>query len=338
MPELTFATPELLALLALVPLAALLYMAADQGRANAAAAFASPATMPSVAPRRPRWRRHVPVVLYGLGLTALVLAVARPEATVAVTKETATVVLVSDQSRSMEAEDVAPNRLTAARRAARSFLDRLPDDARAGVVTYDDAVRRVEAPAVDRSRAIDALDTMVATGGTATGDALDTALRLIETVGAQDGATEPGGPGDPADEGEGQRSPGAIVLLSDGIASQGRDPLEVAAELADADVPVYTVALGTDYGTVEVERPSGESRIVAVPPDRETLERIAELTGGRSLETGDAAELDSIYRDLATTVSTEDEQREVTAAFAGAGALALLLGAIASLRWFGRLP
>lgn len=324
MPEVTFATPQLLALLAVVPFVGLIYLAAQEGRGASAAAFATPATLPSAVPRRPRWRRHLPPLAYAVALTALILACARPEVTVAVSEESGTVVLVSDQSRSMQAADVAPDRLTAARDAALAFLDRLPEDARAGVVTYDDAVRRVEAPAAERGRTTAALGSLRAQGGTATGDALDTALGLIESE-----------PAPPAGE---DGPPAAIVLLSDGISRHGRDPLEVARAVADAGVPVYTIALGTDAGTVEVERPNGETRTIDVPPDRATLAEIAALTGGRSLETGDAAELDEIYGELATTVTTEEEQREVSAAFAGGGALALLLGALASLRWFHRIP
>jgi Ca-activated chloride channel family protein len=324
MPEVTFATPQLLALLAVVPFAGLVYLAAQEGRGASAAAFATPATLPSAVPRRPRWRRHVAPLAYGLALTALILACARPEVTVAVSTESATVVLVSDQSRSMEAADVAPDRLTAARDAALAFLDRLPADARAGVVTYDDAVRRAEAPTTDRSVTTEALESMRAQGGTATGDALDAALGLVES--------EPAAP-----VGE-DGPPAAIVLLSDGISRHGRDPLDVARAVAEADVPVYTIALGTDAGTVEVERPNGDTRTVEVPPDRQTLAEIAALTGGRALETGDAGELDAIYDELATSVTTEDERREVSAAFAGGGALALLLGALASLRWFHRIP
>ncbi|NLT07123.1 MAG: VWA domain-containing protein [Solirubrobacterales bacterium] len=324
MPEIEFAAPELLALLALVPLAALVYLAAQQARAARESAFAAPATLPSAVPRRPRWRRHLAPLAYAVALTALVVALARPEVTVAVSKESATVVLVTDQSRSMEAADVAPDRLTAARESALAFLDRLPADARAGVVTYDDAVRRVEAPGADRAAATDALRSLTAQGGTATGDALETALGLIEA-----------GPERQAADGA---APGAIVLLSDGIARHGRDPLEVAREARDAGVPVYTIALGTDAGTVEVARPNGTTRTIAVPPDRDTLAEIARLTGGRSLETADADELAAIYDELATTVTTEDERREVSSAFAGGAALLLLLGGLGSLRWFGRLP
>jgi len=335
MPDLTFAAPKLMLLLALVPLVGLIYLAVDQGRAHLATAFASPGTMPSVAPRRPRWRRHVAPLAYALALAALVVASARPQVTVAVEQESATVLLVTDQSRSMEAEDVEPDRLTAARRAAQSFLERLPDDARAGVVTYDDTVRRVEPPTTDRALARAALDSIEAGGGTATGDALQTALGLV-AVAAEDSAGDGGESGRESGDG---RSPAAIVLLSDGISRHGSDPLDAADAAADADVPVYTVALGTDVGTVEVPRPrTGGTRTVEVPPDRETLAEIASLTGGRALETDDAAELDSIYRELATRVTTEDEEREVSAAFAGVGALLLALGALSSLRWFGRLP
>ena len=128
----SFAAPGFLAVLALVPLAAVLYVLADRRRRARSERFASPRLLPSVAPVQPGFRRHLPLVLYGVALTALAIALARPEATVAVPEERAAVVLATDISGSMQANDVAPTRMEAARLAALDFLDRAPRKLRVG--------------------------------------------------------------------------------------------------------------------------------------------------------------------------------------------------------------
>jgi Ca-activated chloride channel family protein len=278
--------------------------------------------MDSVAPRRPGWRRHAPMLVYALALTALALALARPQATVAVPRERAAVVLAVDQSGSMQARDVAPSRLHAARRAARDFLDDVPRNLRVGTVLFNHAVRAAEAPTTDREEVRAAVDSLSSSGGTATGEALASSLRLLGSDG----------------ERARQRPPSAVVLLSDGASTHGREPLVVARQAARLKIPVYTVALGTDEGTISVRRPDGTTTSERVPPDRTTLRRIAQLTKGRYYEATGAPELSEVYKRLGSQVSTRPEEREITAAFAAGAALLLLGGGAASLRWFGRLP
>ena len=243
------------------------------------------------------------------------LALARPQATVAVPVERASVVLVTDTSGSMEATDVAPTRLAAAQAAAERFLDRVPDALQVGLVGYADAPHTVLAPTQDRAEVRTTLEGLVADGGTATGNALASAL---QTLGRR-GRTSP---------------PAAVVLLSDGATTLGRDPLAVAREARAAHVPVFTVALGTADGIVET--PDG--RVLAVPPDPEALRQIARLSGGRAFAAEDANALDSVYERLGSQIGTRRERREVSAGFAAAGLL-LLAGALGmSLRWRGRLP
>jgi Ca-activated chloride channel family protein len=310
----SFQAPIFLLAVALVPLAALAYVAAQRRRRAAADAFASPAVRASALPRTPGWRRHTPMVFYGLALAALAVALARPEATIAVPSEQATVVLVTDRSGSMLANDVAPDRLTAAREAALQFLDRVPDRVRVGAVTFNHNAVALEAPTADRAPVRAAVEGIRASGGTATGEALATALDLIR-------------------RGNAERPPAAIVLLSDGASTHGREPLPVAQEAGRLGIPIYTVALGTADGTLVgsdgVRRP--------VPPDPATLSAIAEASGGRAFEAADADALSAVYERLGSRVTPEREPREITAAFAG-GALALLaVGALLSLRWFRRL-
>lgn len=319
----TFAAPFFLLALALVPLAVVLYLGAERRRRRAEAAFASPATMPSVAPVRPGWRRHLPMAVYALALTVLALALARPEATVAVPDGRAAVMLATDMSSSMRATDVEPSRLGAARRAARRFLYTVPDEVRVGSVVFNDRIRGLRTPALERAEVRDQIDGLRAAGGTAAGDAVATSVRSVERVRARGGGS--------------RRSPGAIVLLSDGFTTSGRDPVAAARQARRKGVRVYTVALGTAAGEIEVETPRGAQRR-SVPPDRASLRRMADVGGGRFFAAEDEPELDAVYEQLGDSLGTRDEKREITAGFAAGAVLLLGAGGLMSLRWLGRLP
>jgi Ca-activated chloride channel family protein len=318
----SFQAPWFLLLLLALPLAVAVYLLVDRRRRAAAASFASPQLLPSVAPRRPGFRRHFPMALYAVALTVGTIALARPEATVAVAEERASVVLVTDVSGSMEARDVEPSRVEAVRAAALRFLDRTPERLRVGAVTFNHAVRSIEPLRAERDEVRSLLERLRPSGGTATGKALAAALALLE-------------------RGEGERrerTPGAVILLSDGASTHGRDPLPLARRAARLRIPVYTVALGTDRGTIQVEGRNGESVTRHVPPDRETMRRIATLSGGRTFSADAGDELATVYDRLGSRVATREERRQITAAFAGGAAALLLLGGALSLRWFGRLP
>jgi Ca-activated chloride channel homolog len=318
----SFQAPLFLLALVLVPAAAALYVRADRRRKADAARFASPILMPAVAPQRPGARRHLPLMLYGAALAAVALALARPEATVAVPEERAAVMLATDTSGSMAARDVSPSRMTAVRRAALRLLDDAPKELRVGVLAFNHAVREIEPPGADRQDARALVERLRPSGGTATGDGLAAAVELLKRQRANDA----------------KRPPVAVILLSDGASTHGRDPIAAAREAARARIPVYTVALGTDSGTIEVDRPDGTTVTRSVPPDRDTMRRIATISGARSFSADAGEQLGEVYKRLGSQVATRKEQREVTAAFAaGAGAL-LLAGGAMSLRWFGRLP
>ena len=267
-----------------------------------------------MAPRGPRWRRIVPPALLCLALSGLALALARPETTVAVPIEQASVVLVTDTSGSMNATDVQPSRLDAAQDAADRFLDKVPDRLRVGLVAFSDAPHTVLRPAVEREPVRSAVDGLTAEGGTATGDALDSALRALGTRGKD-------------------APPAAIVLLSDGANQSGRDPAAVAREAARAGVPIYTVALGTPDGQVEAN-----GQILPVPPDPASLEEVARASGGAAFAAEDAGALDEVYQRLGSQIGTRKEKREISAGFAAAGLLLLGASLAGSLRWRGRLP
>jgi Ca-activated chloride channel family protein len=308
----SFAAPVYLLALLVIPAGAVLHVLAQRRRRRYAVRFPGAPLAAVAAAAVPRWRRHVPAALLALSAAGLVLALARPEATVAVPVEQASIMLVTDTSRSMTATDVAPDRLDAARSAAERFLDKAPDELRVGAVAFSDTARVLQPPTTHHDEVRGALAGLVADGGTATGDGLDAAL------GALDGT-----------DGK-RRPPAAVVLLSDGKQTTGRDAVAVAQEARRAHVPVYTVALGTPDGVVD--------GILRVPPDPEALRAIAQASGGQAFEASDGDQLAAVYERLGSQLGTRKETREITAAFAAAGLL-LLGGALAgSVRRFGRLP
>ena len=317
----SFAEPLVLLGLIGLPLLALWYAGEQRRRRAAAVAFAAPALHPSVAPVHPRWRRHVPLAAIALALAILIVAAAQPQRTVAVPIERASIVLATDVSGSMTATDVQPNRLVAAKRAARRFLGRVPAKINVGLVAFNQNPRVLQSPTTDRVELNAAIDSMEPSGGTATGEALAAALRSLDR--------RPNATGRPP--------PAAIVLLSDGASTSGRDPLEAAREAERQGVRVYTVTLGTPEGTIVAKRKGGGTETVPVPPDPESLAEIARTSGGRAFTAQTATGLEEVYERLGSQLSHRDEKRQITAAFAGGGLVLLLSAAAMSLRWFGRL-
>jgi Ca-activated chloride channel homolog len=311
----SFASPAFLAALALVPLALVAHSLSRRRARRYVVRYPGVATLAPLLPRVSSWRRIVPLTLFLASLAMLALALARPHATVAVPKEQASIVLVTDVSRSMLAEDVDPSRLEAARAAALRFLEELPEEARVGAVAFSTDPHTVEAPTDDRGEIEDLIEALSADGGTAAGDALAAAIGLV------DGPAE-------------DRPPSAIVLLSDGETTTGRDPLPVARQAGRQGIPIHTVALGTRTATITT--PDGT--LIPVPPDPEAMRRIAELSGGRAFEVDDADELSGLYEELGSRVATEEEEREITGAFAAGGIVLLMAAAALGTRAAARLP
>jgi Ca-activated chloride channel homolog len=311
----SFASPAFLAALALVPLALAAHVLVRRRARRYAVRYPAVATLAPLLPNASAWRRRVPLALFLASLAALTLALARPHRTVAVPKEQASIVLVTDVSRSMLAEDVDPNRLEAARSAALRFLEEVPGEARVGLVAFSTDPHTIEEPTDERDEIQALVDGLSADGGTAAGDALAAALGMV------DGPAE-------------DRPPAAILMLSDGKTTTGRDPIPVARQARRLGVPIHTVALGTRSATIMT--PDGS--LLPVPPDPETMRRIAELSGGRAFEVDDADELGGLYEDLGSRVATESEKREITVAFAAGGILLLVAAAALGVRATARLP
>ena len=321
----SFGEPILLAGLIIVPLAALVYASMQARKRREASTFANPALMPNLVTARPGWRRHLPPLLLLLALTAMVIALARPQRTVAAPERAATVMMVTDVSGSMNATDVEPNRLTAAVNAAKRLTDKLPDTFRLGLVTFSDFAEQRAAPSTDRSAVRSALDRLTAVGGTAMGLGLERGLEAARTP-------------VPDETGTGtRRLPAVLVLLSDGKDTQGGiSPIEVAQRARAAGIPIYAIALGTPDGEVEVQDSFGLTTRIQVPPDTETLKEIARVSRGRFFEAADSAKLEDIYAGLGTRLSSKQVKEEVTVAFAGGALVLLLAGGALSMAWFGR--
>lgn len=330
----TFSWPLALLGLLLVPLALVAYVLFERRREGEVARFGNPALFPNVVGSAPGWRRHVPVALLLLALTAMLVGVARPHASRSVPREEATVVLAMDVSFSMVAKDVSPTRLAAAEAAVRRFVERVPPSFRLGLVAFGTRAV-VAAPATeDREVVRSALSALRPGQGTALGDAIGLSL---EVAGRATG-TRPAAPGTSSSGATGA-PPAAVLLLSDGAQTQGRlRPEQAARRARRLGIPVYTVALGTPDGVVERPLANGFRERIRVPPDPETLRKVAEVTGGEFFAAPAAGRLSRVYEQLGSRLGHRRERQEITVAFAGASGLLLLAGGALSSLWFRRLP
>jgi Ca-activated chloride channel homolog len=312
-----FASPLWLAALAAVPIAVAASIAARRRARRYAVRFPAASTLLLAAAGSRSWRRHLPAVFVLAAITALALALARPRVSYSAPADQASVMLVTDHSGSMAATDVQPTRLAAAERAANTFIDQLPGKALVGAIAFSSSPDAVQGPSANHALARGIIDGQTADGATATGDALELALQLLHGA-------------DP------KHPPSAIVLLSDGAANAGVDVTTVAREAARDRIPIDTVALGTPDGTLPNPEPFAPP--IAVPPDPQLMQQIAQLSGGRSFDAQDANTLSSIYKQLGHQLGSVTRKRDITTDFAIGGLAFLLLGAATSTRWSGRLP
>ena len=282
-----------------------------------AARFTELDLLRSVAPRFPGWRRHVSAGLLLFSLLLLTVAFARPQAEVEVARERATVVIAIDTSLSMEATDVDPDRITAARVSASRFIDDLPPALDVGLVSFSGEAGVVVPTTQDHAAVTAAVQTLELGPSTAIGEAVFASLAAARSVQPPDGPP----------------TPARIVLLSDGTNTVGREVSAAASAAIDAGVPVSTIAYGTPEGVVEVQ-----GQLVPVPVDVQALADLADATGGRAYTAESADELTEVYEDIGATVGTTTELQEVTARVTGLGLLAAFAAAVAALVWSARLP
>ena len=318
----SFGVPLALLGLLVVPALVALYVLRQRRREEYAARFGTPALLPNVVVASPGWRRHLPLTVLLAGLAALVVGVARPHATVSVKREEATVIHAVAVARSMKARDVQPSRLEAARKAAESFLAKIPSKFRVGVVAFGSRASVGVPPTEDHALVLDALQALRPGEGTALGDAVALSVRIGQKQRSGDGAIPPT----------------AVLVISDGAQMGGRTPVEKAVQMARLHhVPVYTIVLGTPQGYVEETLTGGYQVTIRVPPSPETLRTVAQQTGGLFFMATNDTRLREVYEKLGSRLGHRRQSREITDVFA-AGSLALLLtGGGLSALWFRRV-
>jgi Ca-activated chloride channel family protein len=313
-------------LLIVAPIALLIaYIVGQRVRRKYALRFTSVDLLASVAPRRAGWQRHISAALMLLALLFLVVGFAHPTRTVKVAKERGTIILTVDTSSSMAATDVAPNRLAAAKVAAKRFVDGLPSGLQVGLLTFDSSVTLRIPPTSDHPTLDAAIDGLGFHGGTATGSAIKASLDAIKAL--------------PVDA-NGKTPSAAIVLMSDGtptIGAQGETPAQTVANSTaaakEAGIPIDTIAFGTEGGVIERQ---GEQ--IPVPADPQAMKEIASGSDGKSFTAQTADQLNSVYDQIRRTVGYDNKQQDITAWFTGIALVVALLTAIAALVWVQRIP
>jgi Ca-activated chloride channel family protein len=310
----SFASPLWLLGLALVPAALFAYIRARRRARRYAIRFPAYSTLREAVAAAPKWERHLPAALALTAMALLTVALARPRVTYHAAVGEASLMLVTDHSGSMAATDVQPTRLAAAVNAANTFIDQLPGNVRVGALDFSTRPDAVQAPVTNHGAARSIIDAQSADGGTDTGDALQLGLQLLRGADAQ-------------------HPPSAIVLLSDGAANLGPNPVTVSREAKRDHIPIYTVALGTPAGVLPNPDPFGPP--VAVPPDPQLMQQIARISGARAFNAQSSDQLSSIYKHLGSRLGTVTRRREITAIFAIAGLVVLAVAAVGSVRRWG---
>jgi Ca-activated chloride channel family protein len=314
----TFQDPIFLPVLILVPGLALLYILAQRRRSAYVVRFTNLDLLASVVGKRPGIRRHVPTALFLLGLTGLVLAAAGPVLNLEVARNRASVMLVIDVSGSMEATDVLPSRLDAARSAARTLIDQLPPSAEVGLVSFNTKATLLTPLTTNRDSVTTALDSLRAEGGTAIGDGITAALDEL----ARSVATTP----------EASRPPAIIVLLTDGSSNAGIDPQTAAENARAASVAVQTVGIG------QRDKPTFVHGQQVDAVDEAVLQGIAATTGGKYYYAEAAGQLSKIYGSLGSSFGWQFLRLDILVPMLLVGIFVLLIGGFLSMRWFRTFP
>ncbi len=344
----SFILPKMLFLLLLIPLFVLFYLRLQRQRQQLSARYGMLGMVQNAAKQPLGLRRHIPPVLFLIGLTILLLSFARPEAVVALPRREGTVILAFDVSASMAATDLEPTRMEVAKAAARSFVQKQPPSVQIGVVAFSEGGFMVQVPTNEQEKILGVIDRLKPQRGSSLGQGILAALNAIfmkDEESAQESAqgkgepttslssnSAPTGRSLPAPEEE--QSPAVIVLLSDGENTAPPDPFEAASAALQRGVRIHTVGIGSAQGaTLHIEGFTVHTQL-----DEAVLQKIAQLTGGSYYYAPDEKELFSIYENLDSQLVIEPEKTDVSALFAGTSMLVLLIGGTCSLVWFSRFP
>lgn len=354
----SFVWPPALLLFVAIPALVVGYLSLLRRRSRRVAELASKGFVPSESGSRLRRLRHVPYVMFLLGLSIMIAGLARPQTKITVAKREGTVILAFDVSNSMRAKDLKPTRMDAAKAAASAFVEKQPSSIRIGVVAFSDGSLVTQQPTTDRRSVLQAITRLAPQGGTSLGQGIYASLQAIAGKSLKIDALEPqpesASPTDPATAGTIAEQPsnpdagpvggldsvdigyfgsGAIVLLSDGENTGELDPSALAKLASTAGVKIYPVGIGSTEETV-VELNGFQ---FATALDEPALQGIATVTDGTYFRADTAASLTDVYKSIDLEWRREAEFTEVTAIVAAAGAALLVIGAALSLLWIGRM-
>jgi Ca-activated chloride channel family protein len=320
---LSFELPLALLGLIVVPLLVALYVMRERRRSDYASRFTTVGLLPNLVDAAPGWRRHLPLALLLVGLTAMVVGVARPHASLSVKREEATVIIAVDSSLSMRAQDVRSSRLAAAQKTARAFVDELPKKFRVAVLGFSGRPYVAVPPTEDRDLVHTAINSLRTGEGTSLGDAIALGVKLAKQERASDGTVPPT----------------AMLVISDGAQKTGRTtPAAAAMQAAAAHIPIYSVVIGTPDGVINVPVAGGFQAQLRVPVDPDTLRLVARASGGSTFTSPDNTQLRVVYQRLGSRLGSRKESREITDLFAGGSAAFLIAGGALSALWFRRVP
>jgi Ca-activated chloride channel homolog len=346
----SFQWPSLLWLLLLAPVLIAIYIWAQRRKQKYAVRYASLLVVKDALGRGPGWRRHIPAVLFLLGLVVMTVALARPQASVVLPSSRGTVILALDISGSMRARDIAPTRLEAAKQAAREFISKEPRNVRIGIVAFSATSALVQPPTTVREDMLAAIDRLRLQRGTAIGSGILTSLEAIfeDEKSKQNGAADQGtgqsqtspdqplgttaDPATPDPVAPGSFSSAVILLLTDGQSNTGPDPLDAANQAANRGVRIFTVGIGSTRGDIV----GVEGRSFRVGLDEDGLKKIALITAGQYFRAENERDLVAIYRTLSARLMVEKDMTEITALVAAAAMVVLLTAGMLSLFWFNR--
>jgi Ca-activated chloride channel family protein len=314
----SFQSPWLLLGLLAIPLLVGFYYVNQERRRAYAVRFTNLALLNQVMGKGPGFRRHLPAILFIVGVAGLLLSIARPQATIRVPKGQTSVMLAVDVSGSMAATDVAPTRIQAAIAAGRSLIDKLPSNAQVGLVIFNSQAQVIAPLTSDKGSVKDALGTLAPGGGTAIGSAIQVAVAQLANITDPNTAKS--------------QNYAMVVLLTDGTSNTGIDPATAAGEAARAKIPIQTVGVGVRNQTTMVQ-----GRVVD-GVDEQALQQISTATGGHYYYAADEAQLSKIYSDLGSKIGWVTTKLDLTVPLEALGAIILVAGGLFSLRWFRLLP
>lgn len=335
----SFEWPVLLALLLAVPAMAALYAWLQRRRQRMLASYGKAGFVQRAGAQAAGLRRHIPAILFLIGLALAIIALARPSAVLNLPRVEGTVILAFDISQSMAAEDIAPNRMEAAKIAAREFVSRTPPTVRVGVVAFSDNGFSIQPPTRDQGKILTAIERLEPERGTSLGNGILTSLTTIAQSFSGEQTSfysnrDPEPTPVPTPVPEGFFLPASVILLTDGENTGPPEPLAAAQIASERGIKVHTIGIGSPNGApLSVDGFTVQTRL-----DEQALQAIAGTTGGGYFNAQDAEQLRGIYADLSTQFVVRPEETEITAIFAGLGLLFLLIGGLMSLGWFGRLP